>query len=145
MLNWFKSKLNKQKDKPDEGITYSSGNVFLKIEGNEYRVKVDSISAYQKAIEMSTDITKIQANIADQNSMIKIISTVKNFIIMMLGQDAYVNIFDTDEKRDDYTWHLTVFEAIFEKVIEFKMMSYNKIVNSPMLDKIKELQELTGS
>jgi len=124
---------------PDEGIKYPSG-VFVRIEGREYPIRIDSVEVFAKATEMQNKLSDyVQEINSDPAVVVKITATIQDFILMMLGEDAYKSIFNTEEKRDNWRWHLEVFAAIFSKTIDFKSQSFTEIVNSPIIKQLKEI------
>lgn len=134
--------LKRKEREIENNIKYGSDDVFIIIEGKKYKLKVNSIQVFNKAIEMQKKVSDLELELGQSPDGInKIIATIKDFLLMMFGPESYENIFDTDEKKDDYYWHLVLFSEVFSKILEFKANQFNNIVNSPMLEKLKKLQE----
>lgn len=132
---------SKPEPQPDEGLKYRD-STFIRIDGNVYPLKLNSIHTFQMAAQMQEKIEGYAESInSDPTAVTKLVEAVKDFVLMMVGQDGYNGIFDTAEKKDNWEWHLQVFSAIFSKTIEYKMDQFQNIVNSPVLDQVTQLQE----
>lgn len=138
LWNWLHKP---KKEQPDEGISYSSGKTFIRVDGKEYPIRIDSIEVHKKAAEMQQQLVNIQQSAQkDPAGAENVVGLVRDFVLMMTGPGGYSGIFDTPEKRDSWDWHLEVFNAIFAKTIEFKMQEFQSIVTAPALKQLQGIQ-----
>lgn len=147
--NLFNKLFKKQKTDatPAEYVEYSAGKVFLDVKDNDviksYRIKLDSIQSFNRLVDMQKDIPKLIQDIEkDQSNVTKISKEIRKIIIMMMGEQAYKEIFNDEDKQDSYTFHLEVFQKIFIAALQFKNKRFDDIMNSGMINEIEKMMQL---
>lgn len=149
ILNIFK-----KKDKDivqSKPLKYEDNNVYIALLNDDdkeqkYRVKLDSIESFKKMNEMQDRINLLSSKLNDNpNIMIELVSNVKDVIVMMLGYEAYKEIFNTQDKKDNWSWHISIFSEIFKATIQYQEYQFAKIFNSEALEKVKEIQTIQAN